>query len=189
MGGFAQRIGKKVKAGVRAGLKVGAVAGAVGLGYLGYKGSQDIKDKGVGAVEDVGNILNEGTAELTQIAKQVGVKSLITGNTQGAIALATEKAQIKTLIAKDKVSNPDLPSTAQISQNQAKQQANIIDDRSKRQAEKIRRIAMKRRADLQMRTRGGGGQGDMLTASKSADCVKKHGTNIKSRRYLRCMNK
>ena len=187
--GFAQRIGKKVKAGVRAGLKVGAVAGAVGLGYLGYKGSQDIKDKGVGAVEDVGNILNEGTTDLTQIAKETGVKNLLTGKTQGQIALATEKAQIKTLIAKDKVSNPQLPSTTEISKNQAKQQANILDDMSKKQAEKIKRMRAKRRAELQMRTRGGGGQGDILTASKSADCIKKHGTNIKSRAYKRCMEK
>ena len=63
------------------------------------------------------------------------------------------------------------------------------EERSRRQAEKIKRMASKRRADLQMRTRGGGGQGDMLTASKSADCVKKHGTNLKSRAYKRCMNK
>ena len=180
--GFAQRLGKKVKAGVRAGLKVGAVAGAVGLGYLGYKTSEKVK----GGIDDS-----------TFIAEQVNPSSITGAGITGArseLQSQVEQFDRNKNIAIDRATaNPQLPSLRDMDTNRKTQRQIALtsadEERSRRQAEKIKRMATKRRADLQMRTRGGGGQGDMLTASKSADCVRKHGTNLKSRAYKRCMNK
>ena len=180
--GFAQRLGKKVKAGVRTGLKVGAVAGAVGLGYLGYKTGEKVK----GGIDDT-----------TFMAEQVNPSSITGAGITGARSeLQSQMEQLdrnKNIALDRATANPQLPSLRQMDTNrrthQQLAQASADEERSKRQADKIKRMATKRRADLQMRTRGGGGQGDILTATKSAMCIKKHGTNTESRAYKRCMKK
>jgi len=180
--GFFQRLGQKAKAVGRFGLKVGMVGGAIGLGYLGYKTGQQVK----GGIDDT-----------TFLAEQVNPSAITGAGITGARSeLQSQLEQLdrnKNIAIDRATSNPQLPSLREMDTNRREQQqiaqASADEERSRRQAEKIRRMALKRRADLQMRTQGGGGQGDILTATKSANCVRKHGTNIKSRAYKRCMKK